>query len=130
MDHQIILILDFGSQYTQLIARRIRELHVFSEIRPHTLSAAEVQKLAPEGIVLSGGPASCYDEGAPELDPGVLEAGLSDDAADVELPHGLPALPGRGGGEVNNPQKISGKRFNLSIFAELLKYPHFRDFSS
>ncbi len=70
---QRILILDFGSQYTQLIARRIRELHVYSEIQPGDLGAAAVADFDPSGIVLSGGPASVLDEDSPEFDPAVLE---------------------------------------------------------
>jgi len=69
----VILILDFGSQYTQLIARRIRELHVYCEIHPFDLPLAEVRRLAPHGIILSGGPASVYDREAPMPDAGVLE---------------------------------------------------------
>lgn len=61
----MILILDFGSQYTQLIARRIRELHVYSEIHPYALPFEEIERLRPSGIVLSGSPASVYDEDAP-----------------------------------------------------------------
>jgi GMP synthase (glutamine-hydrolysing) len=61
----VILILDFGSQYTQLIARRIRELHVYCEIHPFDLPREAIERLAPEGIVLSGGPASVYDADAP-----------------------------------------------------------------
>ena len=71
-----ILILDFGSQYTQLIARRIRELRVYSEIRAGSVSAAEVRAFRPTGIVLSGGPSSVYDEDAPKLAPEVLRLGL------------------------------------------------------
>ena len=67
-----ILIIDFGSQYTQLITRRIREENVYSEIYPHTISIEEIKKLNPAGIILSGGPMSVYDEGAPKIDPGVL----------------------------------------------------------
>lgn len=62
-----ILIIDFGSQYTQLIARRIREANVFSEIFPHTLSIDEIKKRNPAGIILSGGPTSVYDEDAPDV---------------------------------------------------------------
>jgi GMP synthase (glutamine-hydrolysing) len=68
----MILILDFGSQYTQLIARRIRELHVYCEIHPFDVSLETVRRLAPEGIILSGGPASVYEEGAPQPLPEVL----------------------------------------------------------
>ena len=65
----MILVVDFGSQYTQLIARRIRETNVYCEILPCTVSVDEVREKAPAGIVLSGGPASVYVESAPKLRP-------------------------------------------------------------
>jgi GMP synthase (glutamine-hydrolysing) len=71
-----IVILDFGSQYTQLIARRIREFNVFSVVLPCTASMDKIMAYAPKGIVLSGGPSSVYDETAPKADPKVLETGL------------------------------------------------------
>src|SRR6266850_4467526 len=74
--HSKILILDFGSQYTQVIARRIRELQVYSEIVPFDISAADVSELKPNGIILSGGPASVYDKGAPQVDPQVFSLGI------------------------------------------------------
>jgi GMP synthase (glutamine-hydrolysing) len=74
--HSRILILDFGSQYTQVIARRIRELQVYSEIVQYDISAAEVAELQPNGIILSGGPASVYDKGAPQVDPAILSLGI------------------------------------------------------
>src|SRR2546423_13156721 len=74
--HSKILILDFGSQYTQVIARRIRELQVYSEVVSFDLSAAEIKKLNPNGIVLSGGPASVYDKGAPQIDPEIFALGI------------------------------------------------------
>jgi GMP synthase (glutamine-hydrolysing) len=73
---QSVLILDYGAQYTQLIARRIRECHVYCEIHPGTLPAAEVKKLDPRAIVLSGGPQSVYGEGAPQCDPGIFSLGI------------------------------------------------------
>ena len=75
MAHQTILVLDFGSQYTQLIARRLRELHVFSEILPPTTSAADLAARNPVGIILSGGPRSVSDPGAPTVDPGLFDLG-------------------------------------------------------
>src|SRR5436853_2682721 len=74
--HSKILILDFGSQYTQVIARRIRELQVYSEVVPFDLPAAEIKNLNPNGIILSGGPASVYDKGAPQIDPGIFSLGI------------------------------------------------------
>ena len=71
-----IVILDFGSQYTQLIARRIREFNVFSVVLPCTTPLEKVLALRPKGIVLSGGPSSVYDDAAPKADPKVLETGL------------------------------------------------------
>jgi GMP synthase (glutamine-hydrolysing) len=73
---QTILILDFGSQYTQLIARRIREQNVFSVVLPCTAPLADIKALNPLGIVLSGGPSSVYDADAPAADPGLLELGV------------------------------------------------------
>jgi GMP synthase (glutamine-hydrolysing) len=75
VDTQTIVILDFGSQYTQLIARRIRELSVFSVVLPCTAELAEIQKHKPLGIILSGGPSSVYDADAPAADAKLLELG-------------------------------------------------------
>ena len=74
--HSKIFILDFGSQYTQVIARRVRELQVYSEIVRFDLAAAEIAKLKANGIILSGGPASVYDKGAPQVDPQIFSLGI------------------------------------------------------
>jgi GMP synthase (glutamine-hydrolysing) len=71
-----VLVLDFGSQYAQLIARRVREQHVYGEIVRHDISAARVREIAPKGIIFSGGPASVYAEGAPKCDPAIFELGI------------------------------------------------------
>ena len=76
MDTSTIVILDFGSQYTQLIARRIREFNVFSVVLPCTASLDRVKGLRPAGIILSGGPCSVYDADAPAADPAVLALGV------------------------------------------------------
>jgi len=74
--HRPVLVVDFGAQYAQLIARRVREAGVYSEIVPHSITAAEVAAKNPAGIVLSGGPSSVYEPGSPSLDPGILKLGL------------------------------------------------------
>ncbi|MEO6802179.1 MAG: glutamine-hydrolyzing GMP synthase, partial [Granulicella sp.] len=76
METSTVVILDFGSQYTQLIARRIREFHVFSVVLPCTTPLDQIRALAPRGIILSGGPSSVYDADAPKADPGVLAMGV------------------------------------------------------
>ncbi|MGB2653324.1 MAG: glutamine-hydrolyzing GMP synthase, partial [Candidatus Acidiferrum sp.] len=70
-----VVVLDFGGQYTQLIARRIREQNVFSAILPCTASIEEIRKFQPAGLVLSGGPSSVYDSDAPKCDPAILALG-------------------------------------------------------
>ncbi|MBN99093.1 MAG: GMP synthase (glutamine-hydrolyzing), partial [Acidimicrobiaceae bacterium] len=68
-----VLVVDFGAQYAQLIARRVREARVFSEIVSHDLTAEEVASLSPAGVILSGGPKSVRIEGAPTIDPDIYE---------------------------------------------------------
>ncbi|WP_078323572.1 glutamine-hydrolyzing GMP synthase [Mycobacteroides salmoniphilum] len=68
-----VLVIDFGAQYAQLIARRVREARVFSEVIPHSASIDDIKERNPRAIVLSGGPSSVYEEGAPQLDPGVFD---------------------------------------------------------
>jgi GMP synthase (glutamine-hydrolysing) len=74
--HSKILILDFGAQYTQVIARRIRELQVYSEVVRFDLPAAEIRKIRPNGMILSGGPSSVYDKEAPHPDPEIFSLGI------------------------------------------------------
>ena len=71
-----ILVVDFGAQYAQLIARRVREAEVYSEIVPHSITAAAVREASPVGIILSGGPASVHVDGAPLLDPAIYDLGI------------------------------------------------------
>jgi GMP synthase (glutamine-hydrolysing) len=73
---QLVLVLDFGAQYAQLIARRIRESHVYCEIHPHSLPLSAIRAMAPKAIVLTGGPASVYAEGAPSVDPALFDLGI------------------------------------------------------
>jgi GMP synthase (glutamine-hydrolysing) len=74
--HDEVVVLDFGGQYSQLIARRVREIGVFSELLPHHVGVEEVRRRKPKGLILSGGPASVYADGAPRLDPELLELGI------------------------------------------------------
>ena len=74
--NQAVLVVDFGAQYAQLIARRVREASVYSEIVHHTITAAEVREKNPAAIILSGGPASVYEDASPQLDPEILELGI------------------------------------------------------
>ncbi len=76
MAHQLVLVLDFGSQYTQLIARRVREQAVYCEVHPYTLALDKIRAMAPAAIILSGGPSSVYDEGAPTISPEVFALGV------------------------------------------------------
>lgn len=74
--HRPVLVVDFGAQYAQLIARRVREAKVYSEIVPHTITADEVAERNPLAIILSGGPSSVYEPGSPSLDPGIVALGI------------------------------------------------------
>ena len=71
-----ILILDFGGQYNQLIARRVREQHVYCELHPHNMSLDEIRRFSPVGIIFTGGPHSVYLADSPRPDPGVFELGV------------------------------------------------------
>src|SRR5437764_11510663 len=76
MAFDTVLVVDFGAQYAQLIARRVREAHVYSEIVPRTMPLAEMLARKPAGIILSGGPKSVHVPGAPSIDPGLYDSGV------------------------------------------------------
>ncbi len=76
LNRQIIVILDFGSQYSELIARRIRETQVYSEVLSYRTTAEQLRQLNPQGIILSGGPSSVYDAGAPLCDQDIWKLGI------------------------------------------------------
>ena len=75
-EHDLVIVIDFGAQYAQLIARRVREARVYSEIMPHTASVAEIVSRRPKAIILSGGPQSVYAAGAPQVDPALFDAAI------------------------------------------------------
>src|SRR3982751_2711736 len=97
MEPQSIVILDFGSQYTQLIARRVREQKVFSVVLPCTAKLEEIQSHHPIGLVLSGGPCSVYDADAPPADDRIFETGLPI----LGVCYGLQFITHRLGGKVS-----------------------------
>jgi len=106
-----VLVVDFGAQYAQLIARRVREARVFSEVIPHTMTVEEIKSRDPQAIVLSGGPASVYAEGAPQLDPAVFGLGVPV----FGICYGFQAMAAALGGTVERTGTSEYGRTDLSV---------------
>jgi GMP synthase (glutamine-hydrolysing) len=106
--HQTVLILDFGSQFTQLIARRVRELSVYCEVLPFSATRDEIAARRPVGIILSGGPCSVYDQGAPHPDAGVYELGVPI----LGVCYGMQVMAHALGGEV---EPAPGREFGPAV---------------
>jgi GMP synthase (glutamine-hydrolysing) len=107
------LVVDFGAQYAQLIARRVREAHVYSEIVPHSITAAEVRARKPAALILSGGPKSVHVEGAPRLDPEIYDLGIPI----LGICYGAQLIPQQLGGEVTRGGKGEYGRSDLTVTA-------------
>ncbi|MCW2752738.1 MAG: hypothetical protein JWQ32_149 [Marmoricola sp.] len=110
-DHDLVLVVDFGAQYAQLIARRVREAKVYSEIVPHTMSAVDMLAKNPTAIVLSGGPSSVYEEGAPQLDPALVDGTVPV----FGICYGFMALAQALGGEVAHTGQREYGRTDVSV---------------
>lgn len=106
-----VVVLDYGGQYAQLIARRIRELGVCSELLPHHVGAAEVAKRKPKGLILSGGPASVFADGAPKLDPELIELGIPV----LGICYGMQMLAHSLGGDVRSAEHGEFGRTDLTV---------------
>src|SRR5688572_23701717 len=109
-EHDRVLILDFGSQFTKLIARRIREERVYCEIHPPTRSLAWIREWNPKAVILSGGPASVYDPGVPTTDRGLLHSGIPV----LGICYGLHLIAQLDGGQVQHGRREYG-RADLTI---------------
>jgi GMP synthase (glutamine-hydrolysing) len=106
-----VVVLDYGGQYSQLIARRVRECGVFSELLPHHVGAEEVARRRPKGLILSGGPASVYADGAPKLDPELLELGIPV----LGICYGMQLLAVKLGGRVEGAEVGEFGRSKLTV---------------
>jgi GMP synthase (glutamine-hydrolysing) len=111
LNRQIIVILDFGSQYSELIARRIRETQVYSEVLSYRTTIEQLQQLNPRGIILSGGPNSVYDEGAPQCDPEIWDLGIPV----LGVCYGMQLMVQQLGGEVVRAKRAEYGKASLLI---------------
>ena len=112
-EHDLVLVVDFGAQYAQLIARRVREARVYSEIVPHTMPVAEMLARNPRAIVLSGGPSSVYEPGAPNVDGAIFEAGVPV----FGMCYGFQAMALNLGGEVRRTDRSEYGRTTVTVTA-------------
>jgi len=123
INRQMIAILDFGSQYSELIARRIRETQVYSEVLPYRTTAEQLKKLNPHGIILSGGPSSVYDEGAPTVDPDIWELGIPV----IGVCYGMQVMVQQLGGVVKRADRAEYGKASLHIDEEETLLPGVED---
>jgi GMP synthase (glutamine-hydrolysing) len=109
-----VLVVDFGAQYAQLIARRVREANVYSELVPHTVTAAEIADRKPAAVILSGGPSSVYEPGSPALDPGILQLGIPV----LGICYGFQVMAKQLGGEVEKTGQREYGATDVSVAAQ------------
>ncbi|MEL4861176.1 glutamine-hydrolyzing GMP synthase [Pseudoflavonifractor phocaeensis] len=107
MDHQIVIVLDFGGQYNQLIARRVRECGVYCEVKPYTTPVAELKAMAPIGVIFTGGPGSVYDPNSPQADPEIFRMGVPI----LGICYGCQLLAHNLGGRVTAAQADSAREY-------------------
>jgi GMP synthase (glutamine-hydrolysing) len=112
-DHDLVLVVDFGAQYAQLIARRVREARIYSEIVPHTTPVEDILARKPRALILSGGPQSVYSPGAPQLDEKLLDS----DVAVFGICYGFQAMAAGLGGEVRRTGVSEFGRTDISVIA-------------
>ena len=123
MKNELILILDFGGQYNQLIARRVRECNVYSEVVPYNLSIDEIKQKNPKGIIFTGGPASVYGEGAPRCAEGIFELGIPV----LGICYGMQLMTYTLGGKVARADKREYGTIDVSIDNSSLLLQGFED---
>ena len=106
-NHQLVLVLDFGGQYNQLIARRVREHHVYCEVKPYKTPLEEIRAMHPIGIIFTGGPNSVYDEKSPKCDPALFELGIPV----LGICYGCQLMAHTLGGEVTAAQEDTAREY-------------------
>ncbi|MHB1362219.1 MAG: glutamine-hydrolyzing GMP synthase, partial [Thermoleophilia bacterium] len=115
---ETVLVLDFGAQYSQLIARRVRECRVYSELIPYDTPVDEIKARGPKGLILSGGPASVYADDALEIDPAIFELGIPI----LGICYGMQVMAHTLGGEVARTGKSEFGKTELSVLKELVLF--------
>lgn len=111
--HETVLVLDFGGQYNQLIARRVRELHVYCEMHPFNMPIEEIKRINPKGIIFTGGPSSVYGENAPAVDPAIYDLGVPI----LGICYGMQLMAHQLGGKVSRAEAREYGKADLTVIA-------------